>query len=212
MRRNARRLKLMLLTSLFLCGSVQCAFAGADGGSQSSVTGVGKAEHTVYANLGFSLMTSKFYIPYGSEGHPKRGFDWQVGYEWVSKKGIGVGLLYSGYASSYFYYYDSNILLTYVAPQFVLKQHIGRWTIEEKLGLGYFRYNESIDIDEASLSGLGYNFLFGAEYRFSKSWGIGANIGYIGSSLPEQESVELDESEHSGIGRMHFDVGVRFHF
>lgn len=78
--------------------------------------------------------------------------------------------------------------------------------------MGYFRYNESIGIDEASLSGLGYNFLFGAEYRFSKSWGIGANIGYIGSSLPEQESVELDESEHSGIGRMHFDVGVRFHF
>lgn len=68
----------MLLTSLFLCGSVQCAFAGADGGSQSSATGAGKAEHTVYANLGFSLMTSKFYIPYGSEGHPKRGFDWQV--------------------------------------------------------------------------------------------------------------------------------------
>lgn len=126
MRRNARRLKLMLLTFLFLCGSVQCAFAGADGGSQTSATGAGKAEHTVYANLGFSLMTSKFYIPYGSEGHPKRGFDWQVGYEWVSKKGIGVGLLYSGYASSYFYYYDSNILLTYVAPQFVLKQHIGR--------------------------------------------------------------------------------------
>ena len=35
------------------------------------------------------------------------------------------------------------------------------------------------------------------------------NRRLLAALLPQ---LELDESEHSGIGRMHFDVGVRFHF
>ena len=92
-------------------------------------------EHnTIYANIGYAFVTSKFYLPPGGSGHPKNGLDWQVGYDWISRSGFGAGLLYSGYKSSYTYSgIDINVGLTYVAPQFVMKQIINRWIVEEKI-------------------------------------------------------------------------------
>ena len=56
---------------------------------------------TIYANIGYAFMTNKFYLPNGASGHPRKGMDWQVGYDWVSRSGFGAGLMYSGYKSSY---------------------------------------------------------------------------------------------------------------
>ena len=52
-------------------------------------------------NIGYAFMTNKFYLPNGASGHPRKGMDWQVGYDWVSRSGFGAGLMYSGYKSSY---------------------------------------------------------------------------------------------------------------
>ena len=172
--------------------------------------------HTIYANIGYAWMTSKFYLPSGASGNPKNGLDWQIGYEWVSKSGFGCGLLYSGYRSSYDISSNSiNVGLTYVAPQFVLKQKISeKWQFREVLGLGYFGYRESLKGESASCSGLGYNFALGAEYLLSDHVGIGANIGYIGGSLPDQKNAGYQKSddERSGIFRLSFDAGIRFYF
>ena len=158
---------------------------------------------TFYANIGYAFMTNKFYLPKGASGHPRKGMDWQVGYDWVSRSGFGAGLMYSGYKSSYSYsHVDVNVGLAYIAPQFVMKQKVGRWGIEEKFGIGY----------SESLSGFGYNFLVGAEYYLSDHIGIGANLGYIGSSLPKQDNIDYKDGEHSGIFRLHLDAGIRFHF
>lgn len=171
-------------------------------------------QHNVfYASVGYAFMTNKFYLPQGASGHPKNGMDWQLGYDWVSRSGFGAGLMYSGYKSSYTYSnIDVNVGLAYVAPQFVMKQKVGRWGLEEKFGVGYFKYRESAKGTSVSLSGVGYNFLFGAEYYLSDCIGIGANVGYIGGSLPKQDFIEYKEDEHSGIFRLHFDAGIRFHF
>lgn len=99
-----------------------------------------------------------------------------------------------------------------MAPQFVMKQKVGCWGIEEKFGIGYFKYRESAKGTSASLSGVGYDFLFGAEYYLSDHVGIGANLGYIGGSLPKQDYAGYGDEEHTGIFRLHFDAGVRFHF
>lgn len=121
--------------------------------------------------------------------------------------------MYSGYTSSYTYSnVDVKIGLAYVAPQFVMKQEVGRWGIEEKIGIGYFRYRESAQGASVSFSGVGYNFLFGAEYRLSDHIGIGANFGYICGSLPKQDIPGHDDEENTGIFRLHFDAGIRFHF
>lgn len=136
-----------------------------------------------------------------------------IGYDWVSRSGFGAGLMYSGYKSSYSYsHVDVNVGLAYIAPQFVMKQKVGRWGIEEKFGIGYFKYRESAKGVSESLSGFGYNFLVGAEYYLSDHIGIGANLGYIGSSLPKQDNIDYKDGEHSGIFRLHLDAGIRFHF
>ncbi|WP_455641321.1 outer membrane beta-barrel protein [Parabacteroides sp.] len=168
---------------------------------------------TFYASIGYAFMTNRFYLPESASGNPKNGLDWQLGYDWVSRSGFGAGLMYSGYKSSYIYSnMDVNVGLAYIAPQFVMKQKVGRWGIEEKIGMGYFKYRESVENVSASLSGFGYNFLFGAEYYLSDHVGIGADIGYIGSSLPKQDNINYQEGEHSGIFRIHLDAGIRFHF
>lgn len=169
--------------------------------------------HTFYANMGYAFITSKFYLPQGATGHPKNGLDWQLGYDWMSKSGFGAGLMYAGYRSSFTYTgADYKIGLTYVAPQFVMRQQSGRWSFEEKAGIGYFNYKESANAESASSAGVGYNFLLGAEYALSKHIGIGGNIGYIASSLSEQAGTAQSEDDSSGIFRLHFNVGVRFHF
>lgn len=168
---------------------------------------------TVYANIGYAFMINKVQMPTGASGNPKRGMDWQLGYDWVARSGFGFGLTYAGYKSSYTYSNtDVNVGLTYIAPQFVMKQKVGRWGIEEKCGIGYFKHRESAKGTSVSLSGVGYNFLFGAEYYLSDCVGIGANIGYIAGSLPEQDHIEYEKGEHSGIFRLHLDAGIRFHF
>lgn len=171
--------------------------------------------HTIYANIGYAWITSKYYLPSGASGSPKNGLDWQIGYEWVSKSGFGCGLLYSGYRSSYDMSNNKiNVGLNYIAPQFVLKQKVSeKWQLREVFGLGYFGYKESLEGISASVSGLGFNFALGAEYLLSNHVGIGANIGYIGASLPDQEnSYNKSDDEKTGIFRLAFDAGIRFYF
>lgn len=89
-------------------------------------------------------------------------------------------LMYSGYQSSYAYSnVDVKVGLVYVAPQFVMKQKVGRCGIEEKFGIGYFKYRESAKGKSASLSCVGYDFLFGAEYYLSDHVGIGAKSAIL---------------------------------
>lgn len=171
--------------------------------------------NTFYANIGYSCIVSKFYMPLEATGHLKRGMDWMAGYDWVSTSGFGAGVMYSGYKSSYLLSdIDFAVKLTYIAPQFVMKQQFRQWSIEEKLGIGYFNYRESVKgSGSVSASGVGYNFLLGTEYHVSDLVGIGANIGYISGSLPEDKFGNPNEEDGStGIFRLHFNVGVRFHF
>ena len=171
--------------------------------------------NTFYANIGYSCIVSKFYMPLEATGHPKRGMDWMAGYDWVSTSGFGAGVMYSGYKSSYLLSdIDFAVKLTYIAPQFVMKQQFRQWSIEEKLGIGYFNYRESVKgSGSVSASGVGYNFLLGTEYHVSDLVGIGANIGYISGSLPEDKFGNPNEEDGStGIFRLHFNVGVKFHF
>lgn len=172
--------------------------------------------HTIYANIGYAWITSKFYLPTGASGNPKNGLDWQIGYEWVSKTGIGCGLMYSGYSSSYDISNNKiNVGLTYIAPQFILKQKLSeKWQFREAFGFGYFGYRESLKDESVSLSRFGLNFALGAEYVLSEHVGIGANIGYIGGRLPEQENTSYNQSddEKAGIFRLTLDAGIRFYF
>lgn len=173
--------------------------------------------HSVYVQVGYSFIASKFYVPSEFTGHPKSGIDWLMGYDWVARNGFGVGLLYSGYHSTYaFQGNSSKILLSYVAPQLILKQRFREWSLEEKLGVGYFNYREVINNKyKGSLSGPGVNFLLGAEYHLSEYAGIVMNIGTVTGFLSYDDlgfDVMFDKDDATGIFRVHGNVGLRFHF
>lgn len=169
--------------------------------------------NTIYANIGYAFITTKFSLPAGASGNPKNGLDWQIGYDWVSRSGFGAGLLYSGYKSSYHLEgYDIHVGLTYIAPQFVIKQSFDRWIFQENIGLGYFGYRESLKNISENLSGVGVNLFLGIEYLLSKHVGIGANLGYLASRLAKQDSYEYEDGEYAGISRFTIDAGIRFHF
>ena len=168
--------------------------------------------NTFYANFGYSFTTRRIYAPAEATGHPKQGMDWQVGYDWVSRKGLGAGLMYSGYRSSYIYDgVKNNVGMTYIAPQFVIKQIFGRWTMEEKIGVGYIRYKTSAKGSSDTSSGGGCNFLFGVGYLLTETVGIGTNLGYIGGSLPDEAYAGSGNSSPT-MWRFNFDIGIRFNF
>lgn len=172
-------------------------------------------QHTIYANIGIGGISSKFYLPSNTSGNPKNGLDWQIGYEWISKRGLGIGLMYSGYKSSFDWYNDKcNVSLTYIGPEFVLKQKIHKkWQFRESLGFGYFGYRESMKGTSGTVSGVGFDFQVGLEYLLSQHVGIGLNFGYIGGSLPKQENNNTtSEDGRTGIFRMNGDAGIRFYF
>ena len=171
-------------------------------------------QHSIYVQAGYSFITSKFYVPSQFTGHPKRGIDWLMGYDWVARSGFGAGLLYSGYHSTFaFQGFSGKILLSYVAPQFIMKQRFRQWSIEEKIGIGYFNYRES-DNNRciASLAGAGVNILLGAEYHLSEYAGVIMNIGTVTGFLSYDDiDVMFDKDDPTGISRIHFNVGLRIY-
>ena len=168
--------------------------------------------HTIYANLNYGRIISTVYMVEGASGNPKNGFSWQLGYEWTAKAGIGAGLMYNGFKSS-FYMYDikCNVNLTYIAPQIVYKKYYDTWAFEAKAGVGYFNYKESATGVSGSMSGLGYNLHLGIEYLVAEHVGIGASIGYIEGSLPEQREA-TEHNKRTGMSTLNIGAGVRFHF
>ena len=166
---------------------------------------------TFYANIGYGRIISKIYMVDGATGNPKNGFFWQLGYDWTSRKGIGVGLMYNGFKSSFEYYpFECTSEIMYLAPQLVLKKYKTRWAFEGKFGIGFFKYTESAEGFSGSYTGYGYNLHFGAEYMVSRTVGIGASLGLITGYLPEQKEVENKDSR-TGIAIMDIGVGVRVH-
>lgn len=167
--------------------------------------------HTFSLNMGYSGIISKYYVPSGTTGNPKSGFNWSLGYDWVSKRNWGVGILYSGYKSSYAVEgLHVNVYTHYIAPEFVFKQKLSeKWILNETFGLGYAAYREKSDHLVYGLNGLGCHLDIGTEYMLQEHIGLGLNIGYISSNFNQEYA---DENESTGIYRLHLNAGIRFYF
>ena len=55
-----------------------------------------RAQHTVFANAGYLAILSALYFEESSSGSLNSGFDLMAGYNWTSRRGLGVGIIYSG--------------------------------------------------------------------------------------------------------------------
>ena len=169
--------------------------------------------NTFYVNLGYSYIYSDIYMADGASGNPKNGFEWQLGYDRVFRRGMGFGFLCAGYRSSFEIDEETAKLdLIYFAPQFVLKQRLGNWQLRESAGFGYFNYRESIDNLSGSMGGVGTNINMNCEYLVTDNFGVGVNFGYITGIFPQGQSELPDDVGIAGISRMFINAGIRWHF
>lgn len=171
--------------------------------------------HMLYANVGYGHLFSKFYLPNGCGGNPRNGINWSIGYDWTSKQNVGVGLFYSGYRSQYSYgLYNVSVLQHYIGAKLLFKQRLSeKWLFEEEIGVGFAGYREhASQLPGYSLNGLGANVGIGTTYMVAPNVGVGMNIGYVTSSLPDQELVETEENTATGLFQFYVNGGIRFFF
>lgn len=167
--------------------------------------------NTFYAYIGYGRIMSKLHMAEGVKSNPKNGLFWQFGYDWTSKLGIGAGMMYNGFRSTYEHNgYRENSEIFYLAPQIVLKTYVRRWIIDGKMGLGLFTYNYPTYETESSDDGFGYNLHFGAEYVLSRIIGISSSIGLTKGNIRIHDEMGYFNMV-TAISALNICVGVRAH-
>lgn len=167
--------------------------------------------NTFYAYIGYGRIMSNLHMAEGVKGNPRNGLFWQFGYDWTSKFGIGAGMMYNGFRSTYEHNgYREKSEIFYLAPQIVFKTYVRRWIIDGKMGLGLFTYNYPTHETESSDDGFGYNLHFGVEYVLSRIIGISASIGLTKGSIRIHDEMGYFNMV-TAISALNICVGVRAH-
>ena len=55
-----------------------------------------RSQHTFFANAAYTAVISTLYLAESSSGSLNEGYDISAGYNWTSRRGVGVGVVYSG--------------------------------------------------------------------------------------------------------------------
>lgn len=175
-------------------------------------------KNSFFATGGYSLIVSSMEGGWPS-GNPKLGLDWQVGFDHIlNEKGIGWGILYSGYHSSYSESsYSGHITLHYLAPQLVCQtlRTDSRWNFGFKAGLGLFTWVERetamshLLVSERSL-GFGVNYMVFLDLRLDRDWSIIADLSGV-TGLFKQKSY-ADADALSRVTRVSLNLGIKFRF
>ncbi len=181
-----------------------------------SRTNIDMSGNVLMVNFGPSWITSNLYAP-NRTYKGKSGIEGMVNYEHFWKKGMGFGIDFAYYQTSFddmgdSYSGDYEITLTYVGPSFVFMQKPSdKWRFEYSLGLGYARYSENGDYIH---NGFGVMGRMGVDYCISKHFGIGLNVNAVTSrfSRPDEADYYMDKNEAYGIQRISVMAGLKYYF
>ena len=87
----------------------------------------GRSQHTFFANAGYTAILSTIYLRESSSGSLNEGLEITAGYNWTSRRGLGVGVVYSGgFISARRGGFERTSRIHYIAPEFVARQRVGR--------------------------------------------------------------------------------------
>ena len=169
-------------------------------------------QHTFYGNVGYGYILSKFYLPPGWSD-AKSGIGYNAGYQWTGKSGLGIGIVYSGLAtSSKFSEEEIDFTTQYIGPEFVSKSKIGvNGILSATLGVGYGWHSQAYQSEHFSTDGFGVHLSVGAEYMIGKHVGIGANLLWNRLFFPEFNGY-WNEDEKGGISHIGISAGIRVYF
>lgn len=173
-----------------------------------------RSQHTFFVNAGYTAVLSTLYFKESTSGSLNEGHDITAGYNWTSRRGFGVGVIYSGgFISAERNGLERTTRLHYIAPEFVARQRAGRrWLFRESAGIGYGRYVRGYGDVRGSRGGAGIHESASVEFMLTRHLGLSAGISgqwLIVSSPDVGDGFELNLA---GIFRVQFGGGVRFYF
>ena len=188
--------------------------------------------HFLYVTAGLGSVLSDISVEW-KYGNPKSGIDLQFSYGWMSKKRIGVGLMYSlyhkkgsmlhseGMVDIHYSSWRQLIYVHYLAPQFIgcFGPKFSRWSFNYSAGFGAVFYhdltklpNHSGGFEGNSTNGLGWNVSIGAQFAASRHFSLIANITYTDAIIDQDFGTSYYGISFSSIRRLSYDVGVKYRF
>lgn len=173
-----------------------------------------RTQHTVFASVSHLTNLSTLHFKASDEGSLNTGVNLTAGYNWTSRRGLGVGVIYSGgFASARRDAITRTSRLHYVAPEFVARQQAGRrWIFREAVGVGYGRYARSYGQTRASRGGPGLHERVSVECIITRWLGLSAEIGGQWLLVGAPDVDDGAELNLGGVLTFHAGGGVRFYF
>lgn len=173
-----------------------------------------RSQHTFFVNAGYTAVLSTLYFKESTSGSLNEGYDITAGYNWTSRRGFGVGVIYSGgFISAERNGFDRTTRLHYVAPEFVARQRAGRrWLFRESAGIGYGRYVRGYGDVHGSRGGVGIHESASVEFMLMHHLGLSAGISGQWLIVGSPDVGDGFELNLAGIFRIQFGGGLRFYF
>ncbi len=115
----------------------------------------------------------------------------------------------------------------YVGPAFVMRTATRnqKWLFNLSSGMGFLHFRESIYLFEQQVSTavdptVGFQIIFGTEYKFAKNWGAGLNLSLLSGIVDtftvyqdgEQTTITAPPGEGEGVARLDLLFGIRYYF
>lgn len=164
-----------------------------------------RPHHAVKVSTGPAWIYSDIYT---ATGVRKNTFamDFMAEYEYTWKSGVGVGATFS---QAWGFVGDDRLKLTYAGPSFLYAyREAHHWGSEVAFGIGYARYSD----DYRSSNGFGMLTKLGAEYLFTRHWGIGVEMNLITTTFRKPDEIILPKNVSFGFNRLDLLVGLRAYF
>lgn len=174
----------------------------------------GRSQHTFFANAGYTAILSTIYLRESSSGSLNEGLDITAGYNWTSRRGLGVGVIYSGsFIAAERRGFERRSRIHYIAPEFVARQRVGRrWLFRESAGIGYGRYIRGYAGLTGSRGGVGIHESASAEFMLTRFLGLGVTVGGQWLIVDSPDIDDGGELNLVGIFRFQAGGGIRFYF
>lgn len=184
------------------------------GANAPGISPAGRSQHTFFANAGYTAILSTIYLRESSSGSLNEGLEITAGYNWTSRRGLGVGVVYSGgFISARRGGFERTSRIHYIAPEFVARQRVGRrWLFRESAGIGYGRYIRGYAGLTGSRGGVGIHESVSAEFMLTRFLGLGVTVGGQWLIVDSPDVDDGAELNLAGIFRVQLGGGIRFYF
>lgn len=172
-----------------------------------------RSQHTFFVNAGYTAVLSTLYFKESTSGSLNEGHDITAGYNWTSRRGFGVGVIYSADSSRPSATASNARRACTTSPRNSSPGAAGRrWLFRESAGIGYGRYVRGYGDVRGSRGGVGIHESASVEFMLTRHLGLSAGVSGQWLIVGSPDVGDGFELNLAGIFRIQFGGGVRFYF